>query len=354
MTEASTAENGVSVLIPAHNPNIDDIKQILIVLANQTYKDFEIIIANDGDDFYDAIRDILVLSPIPFQYKKNEKRLGLYFSIKENLRYCNYDNVLVLEQDIIPLSQDYIKSLIALLQSCPQDVVTSRLMIDAETDYKKYVFYKRRISNLGTIDHSKKIDGSFSNVLLETEVTFTKADLMNKHILIELFSTGSSDSNTSQDIILSTIVRRDRRLVTSDATSCEIGHSDPNTFSFFLKKEYLYGKSVFAVWRHSDKDTLISTSYFKEKLSRILFVIVETIAIIFGSLEFFIGGTLALPLLIVILGLGLFYTQAVLVHIKFWDFWRRNQRSLTKIVKSTFYVVLLDVAYTLGILRRLL
>ena len=354
MNETSAGERGISVLIPTYNPDIKDIKEILTTLNSQTYRNFEIIIANDGDDFFNLIQDIISPDRIPFQYRRNVKRLGLYFSIKENIQYCKYENILLLEQDIIPLSRNYLKSLIELLDSCPNCVVTSSLRIDVKTDYKKYIFYKRRISNLRMIDHSRITDESCSNAPIDTEVTFTKADLLKKGIFAELFSLGSTNSNTAQDIILSSVIRKNRRLVTSDAIACEIAHSDPNSITFFLKKEYLYGKSVFDVWRHSDKSTLKSTSYFREKLFRLLFVAAETIAIVFCCFEFLVDGALQVPFLILIFGLGIFYTQWVLAQISFWAFRRISRFSLTKIIKSTMYIVVLDIAYTLGILRRLL
>ena len=95
---------GISVIIPAYNPDIDDIRQILFSLVNQEYRDFEVIIANDGEDFSENIADILGCNH-EFQFKNNKAQLGLYRSIKENIQYCKYDHILVLEQDIVPLSR---------------------------------------------------------------------------------------------------------------------------------------------------------------------------------------------------------------------------------------------------------
>lgn len=348
-----TVETGISVLIPTYNPDIKDIRQILLALSEQTYQNFEVIIANDGRDFYEHIQDIVPFGSVPFFYKKNNPRLGLYSSIKENMKYCKYDKILVLEQDIVPLSKNYLENLIELSRTCPDGIVTSKLMIDVNTDYKKYVFYKRRISNLGMSDKTKN-DFSLSNDLKEAEVTFTKADLQNKRVLEELFSNGSANNNTAQDIIFSTLIKRNRKLITSDATACQVGWSDPSTTTFFLKKEYLYGKSVFDAWRHSDKKNLKSTSYFKEKLARVLFVSVEAIAILLLAFEVLVGGVLQLPLFALIIGLGLFYPQAVLARIGFWGFWRKRGGRFAEIIKSSVYVVLLDAAYALGILRKLI
>jgi glycosyltransferase involved in cell wall biosynthesis len=353
LSQQQNAVKGISVLIPTYNPNINDIRQILLTLSNQDYRNFEVVIANDGADFSGEIADIVPFDEVPYQYRNNPQRLGLYCSIKENMKYCKHESILVLEQDIVPLSQKYLGRLVELLESSPLSIITSKLVIDAKTDFKKYVFYKRRIANLDVYDPASLTNELSSNKAVEAEIAFTKADLLNKHILSELFSKGSSNTFTAQDIILSSIVRDNQKLVTSNATACEVGHRDPDTLTFFLKKEFLYGKSVFDAWRYSNRSWLKSTGYFKEKLSRVLFLTAETVAIVAFGFEVAVGGPLIIPFLALVLGLGLFYTQAVLFCIGFWRFWRRTRR-LAALLESGGYVVLLDVAYALGILRRLL
>jgi glycosyltransferase involved in cell wall biosynthesis len=352
MVEESIKGEGISVLIPTYNPDISDIRQILVALSNQEYRNFEVIIANDGADFSSQISDLIPFGDVPFQYHNNERQLGLYNSIKENMKNCKYDNILVLEQDIIPLSRKYLGRLVELLEARPSSVVTSKLVINAQTDYKKYVFYKRRISNLEVFDPFRLDRQLFSTTVVEAEVAFTKADLLSKNVLSELFSKGSSNSFTAQDIILSSIAGRKQKLVTSNATACQIGLRDPNRLSFFLKKEFLYGKSVLDAWRYSNRNWLKSTGYFKEKLARVLFLAIEVAAIAAFIITALDGGALQIPLLAAVV-LGLFYSQAVLARIHFWRFWRHS-RNLAAFLASGFYVVLLDVAYALGILRRLL
>jgi glycosyltransferase involved in cell wall biosynthesis len=353
ISSESDASKGISVLIPTYSPDIDDIREILCSLSNQQYPTFEVIIANDGVDFYSHIQDIVKAKNPFFQYRNNNQHLGLYGSIKENMKYCQYENILVLEQDIVPLNPQYLSSLVALMEASPANVVTSKLVIASDTDFKKYIFYKRRISNLGVFDR-ENIDLS-SNCAEETEIAFTKADLLNKSVLSELFSKGSTNVFTAQDIILTSIVHEDKKLVTSDATACEIGLRDPNKLMFFLKKEFLYGKSVLDALRHSNKDWLQSTSYFKEKASRVLFLAIETFTLLALAVSLLLGiSFLQVPLLAFDLGLAVVYSQAVLARIGFWRFWRHGSRRLTGFLASGVVVILLDVAYALGILRRLI
>ncbi|MCW4001454.1 MAG: glycosyltransferase family 2 protein [Candidatus Bathyarchaeota archaeon] len=352
MSEKPGLERGISVLIPTYNPDIEDIRQILGALANQEYRRFEVIIANDGVDFYDEISGMVPFGEVPFLFRNNPSQLGLYNSIKENLKYCLYDDILVLEQDIVPLSRKYLMRLMELLDASPSNIVTSKLVIDAETDYKKYVFYKRRIANLEVFDPAVSPD-SEPNHAVEAEIAFTKADLLSKQVLSELFSQGSANSFTAQDIILTSIAQTNGKLVTSDATACEVGLSDPDTLSFFLKKEFLYGKSVLDAWRYSNKNWLKSTAYFKEKLYRVLFLFFEAVALAALLLNFLVGGALMAPILAAMLVFGLLYTQVVLFRIGFWRFWRHS-RKLAAALDSGAYVALLDLAYALGILRRLL
>ena len=199
------------------------------------------------------------------------------------------------------------------------------------------------------------VDDLASTEAEEVEIAFTKADLVNKNDLNELFSKRLDNVFTAQDIILSSIDRKNKKILTCNATACEIGLHDPSKLSFFLKKEYLYGTSVFDAWRHSNKDWLKSTRYFREKLFRVLFIGSETLAVLGFFLDLLLwGGGLQVPLLAVIFGIGIFYTQAVLVRIDFWGFWRRGSRRFGALLASGIYVVLLDFAYALGILRRLL
>ncbi len=352
ISSQSNASKGISVLIPTYNPDIEDIREILIALSNQQYPAFEVIIANDGEDFYNNVQDLISAKNPNFHYINNPTRLGLYGSIKANMKYCQHDHILVLEQDIIPLNPRYLSNLVSLKEESPANVVTSKLVIAADTDYKKYIFYKRRIANLEVFDR-ENMDLS-SNASEETEIAFTKADLLDKRVLSELFSKGSKNVFTAQDIILTSIVREDKKLVTSDATACEIAQRDPNQLVFFLKKEFLYGKSVFDAWRHSNREWLQKTSYFREKALRILFLGLETAAVLALVMSLLFGvGFLQLPLLAVALGLGIFYSQAVLVRIGFWRYWRSTRR-LAAFFASGIVVVLLDVAYALGIIRRLI
>ncbi len=352
ISSQSDASKGISVLIPTYSPDIEDIREIITTLSNQQYPAYEVIIANDGEDFYSDIQDLIEAKNPVFHYINNPSRLGLYGSIRANMKYCQYDHILVLEQDIVPLNPQYLSNLFALMAESPANVVTSKLVIAADTDYKKYIFYKRRIANLEVFDRAN-IDLS-SNVSEEAEIAFTKADLLDKRVLSELFSKGSKNVFTAQDIILTSIVREDKKLVTSDATACEIGLRDPNHLVFFLKKEFLYGKSVLDAWRHSNRDWLQKTSYFREKASRILFLGLETAVVLALALSLLLSvGFLQLPLLAVALGLGVFYSQAVLARIGFWRYWRCTRR-LAAFFASGVVVVLLDVAYALGIIRRLI
>ena len=339
-------------MIPTYNPDESEIRKLLATLINQSYGNFEIIIANDGDDFYSKISDIITTSQRVIKYKTNQRRLGLYSSIEENLKYCEYHDVLVLEQDVIPLSDDYIKSLVDLHSQNPSDVVTSRLMISDRTDYKKFVFYKRRIPNLGIITDNGKGVLNYSDKLTEVETAFTKADLLNKELLTELSSTNSVDTYTSQDIILSSLIRKNRKLITNDSIGCEIAVTDPAEVSFFLRKEFLYGKSVLNVLEHSNSSALASTAYFREKLFRFLFIITETLLTVISFIPFFAVTVRALALIALIV-FGIVYTQSILFRIDFWRFSRLRKNRFVENAKASIYVIALDAAYVIGVVAGL-
>jgi glycosyltransferase involved in cell wall biosynthesis len=339
---------GLSVLIPAYNPDPDDIRKLLTTLVNQSYRNCEIIIANDGDDFYSKISDIIASSERVIKYKTNPRRLGLYSSIEENLKYCEYHDVLVIEQDVIPLTNDYIESLLLLHSQNPSDVVTSRLMISERADYKKFVFYKRRIPNLGMISENENSAFNYSYEPTEVETAFTKADLLNKELLSELYSVKSLDTYTSQDIILSSLIRKNRKLITNDATACEIATTDPAKARFFLRKEFLYGKSVVNVLEHSNSRGLASTAYFREKLFRLLFIFVETILVLILLIPFFGVSVRALALTTLVI-IGAVYTQSILSKVDFWRFSQLRKDRFVHAFKASIYIIALDSAYVVGV-----
>ena len=336
-------------MIPAYNPDMDEIRKLLTTLVNQSYSNCEIIIGNDGDDFYSKISDIIASSERVIKYKTNARRLGLYSSIEENLKYCEYHDVLVIEQDVIPLTNDYMESLLSLHNKNASDVVTSRLMISERADYKKFVFYKRRIPNLGIIsERNRNSVFNYSNEPTEVETAFTKADLLNKELLSELYSAKSVDTYTSQDIILSSLIRKNRKLITNDATACEIAATDPAKASFFLRKEFLYGKSVVNVIEHSNSRGLVSTAYFREKLFRLLFIFVETILVLILLIPFFGVSVRAFALTALVI-IGAIYTLSILSKVDFWRFSHLRKHRFVHAFKASIYIIALDSAYVVGV-----
>jgi hypothetical protein len=85
-----------------------------------------------------------------------------------------------------------------------------------------------------------------------------------------------------------------------------------------------------------------------------MFIGMESIAAFILLFDLLLGGALLVPLLMLIFGLGVFYTQAVLFSIGFWPFWYKGSRKLSVALGSGFYVSLLDLSYSLGVLRGLL
>jgi cellulose synthase/poly-beta-1,6-N-acetylglucosamine synthase-like glycosyltransferase len=59
ISSQSDASKGISVLIPTYSPDIEDIREIITTLSNQQYPAYEVIIANDGEDFYSDIQDLI-------------------------------------------------------------------------------------------------------------------------------------------------------------------------------------------------------------------------------------------------------------------------------------------------------
>lgn len=94
----------VSVLISLFNEDVEVLKKSIESILNQTYKNIEVIIIDDGlssrsKDFIDQVRNIdnrIILI-------KNDNNLGLTKSLNKGLKYCNGDYIARMDGDDISL-----------------------------------------------------------------------------------------------------------------------------------------------------------------------------------------------------------------------------------------------------------
>ena len=119
--------DGFSVIMPTYNQS-SFIRRAILSLCNQTYKNWELIIINDGATDYteDYISDYLA-SSYPIRYIKNETNKGLGVSINQGLTIAKYKYVSYLPSDdfydknhLMSLKKEFDKSedVVLVFRSC--------------------------------------------------------------------------------------------------------------------------------------------------------------------------------------------------------------------------------------------
>ena len=92
----------ISIIIAVYN-RMNYLKNILLALENQTFKDFEVIIADDGSG--EDVKDYLeIIKKMPYKIKhvyQEDKGFRLSSSRNNGIRNANGDFLLFLDQDIL-------------------------------------------------------------------------------------------------------------------------------------------------------------------------------------------------------------------------------------------------------------
>ena len=143
----------ISIIMSVYNDKLN-IENSIKSIINQTHKNFELIIINDGSD--KKTKDIL----LKFKKKKkirifhNKKNYGLSYSLNKAIKKCKYDLIARMDSDDISY-KNRIKHQLDFIKKNPKiDVLGSDAVIaysDRETKYsnveknnisiKKKIFY---------------------------------------------------------------------------------------------------------------------------------------------------------------------------------------------------------------------
>lgn len=110
----------LSVLIPAYNYP-DGVRNILSTLSHNTSSELEIIIADDSSNEFvsqavDAFRHLFLVN---FNYRRNYPALGAVSNWNSLLDQASGEFVLLLHHDEFPLSEDFLSSVVGLLNKSP-------------------------------------------------------------------------------------------------------------------------------------------------------------------------------------------------------------------------------------------
>lgn len=101
----------ISVLLPIYNTNEDFLKESILSILNQTYKNFEFLILNDSPENTNLDKVVNSFKDKRIKYYKNDKNLGISKTLNklidlaqgEYIAICNHDDISVntrLEKEI--------------------------------------------------------------------------------------------------------------------------------------------------------------------------------------------------------------------------------------------------------------
>mgnify|MGYP000954058315 CR=1 FL=1 len=106
----------LSLLVPVYNYNVTELIESLHTQCTESNIAFEIIIVDDGSqkDFITQNEKLTVLPDCRFMV--NEQNLGRTMTRKKLAELAQYETLLFLDADVIPVSKDYIKNYIPYIK----------------------------------------------------------------------------------------------------------------------------------------------------------------------------------------------------------------------------------------------
>ncbi len=138
----------ISVLMSVHNPKKEYFEECLQAIEEQTYKDFELIIVDDGSNNSNVEEYLLNYS---FDYKiiKNPQNLGLARSLNNGLHECSGEYIARIDDDDVMMPERLEKQLAFAIKQ-PGIIFSDVILIDDSgrelsqtgkrvTDIKKYL-----------------------------------------------------------------------------------------------------------------------------------------------------------------------------------------------------------------------
>lgn len=145
----------ISVIIPAHN-SAKTIVEALESIKNQTYRDWEIILINDGssDETETIVKRYLENTPLPLKYHKQEQHNYLH-AIKYGTKFVEGSIIFVLDADKVLFNQNVFYRAASTLygEKCDGVFVGIRAMYQRLKDGKLHLirpYYRNQISLVKT------------------------------------------------------------------------------------------------------------------------------------------------------------------------------------------------------------
>ena len=153
--ELGRNQRKISVIIPAHN-SANTIVEALESIKNQTYRDWEIILINDGssDETETIVKRYLENTPLPVKYHK-QKQHNYFHAIEYGTKFVEGSIIFVLDADKVLFNQNVFYRAASTLygEKCDGMFVGIRAMYQRLKDGKLHLirpYYRNQISLVKT------------------------------------------------------------------------------------------------------------------------------------------------------------------------------------------------------------
>ena len=130
----------ISIIIPAYNAS-KYIRRCIVSLLNQTYKNIEIIVINDGstDNTLEMIKDYNIKII-------NQKNSGVSSARNKGLEIATGDYITFIDSDDY-VEKDYIESIIKIIDEYNYDIIETPLLFEANIKNKVTFYTEYKIEN---------------------------------------------------------------------------------------------------------------------------------------------------------------------------------------------------------------
>ena len=169
----------ISVLLSFYNTEFDLLKRAINSLVNQDFKQFELLIINDGSevDLEQELNSYLLTNEINYRYYKH-KNIGQSLSINELMPLCKGKYITILDADD-EYKTNHLSACLNEMEYADLIASTSETIVDNEEDY--YVVDKN--------DPNKKIHVD-DCILFAT--LFGKKEIFEKYPFKKMYSADSA------------------------------------------------------------------------------------------------------------------------------------------------------------------
>jgi len=260
----------VSILICAKN-EIDNLKENLPAIIDQTYIEYKVIVADDysSDGTTEFLKKIDSEKGIFTAFKVKENKRGKKAALSEALTQAKTPWVLTTDADCVPCSEDWISSMMNSAEVSDITLVLGYSPYQKEPNLvSKWAHFEAWITAVQYLSYAKRgipYMGVGRNLLY-------KKDLINKETLSNYAHLASGDD----DLTVMQIATADNTAINLDPKSFVMTTAPPTFLDYWKQKNRHFSTATSYQWKHKILLSLYSSS-------QILFFVLILLLFLWGQ-----------------------------------------------------------------------